>query len=145
LAFFSLTTLQTGTVGIEIPVHQDFHLGGTNTIRGWDLNSSVGKNQLINTAEYRYTLMKPRDFSVKGFTVYFGVQLAGFADVGIAWNDSSEFRREDFSAGIGFGVRLLVPFIDVFRLDFAYGEPGQGLRRYVGTSPKPVRQRQRVR
>jgi outer membrane protein assembly factor BamA len=145
LAFFSLTTLQTGTVGIDIPVHQDFHLGGTNTIRGWGLNASVGKNQFINTAEYRYTLMQPRDLSFKGFTLYLGIQLADFGDFGIAWNDSNEFRAEDFIGGIGFGIRFLVPFLEVLRIDFAYGEPGQGLRSHFGTSPKPVRQRQRVR
>ena len=51
LALFSLTTLQTGTVGVEIPVYQDFHLGGTNSIRDGDsiqreerTNSSIPSN-----------------------------------------------------------------------------------------------------
>jgi len=145
LAFFSLTTLQTGTVGVDIPVSEDFHLGGTNTIRGWGLNSSIGKNQFINTAEYRYTLLKPRDFSIKGFTVFLGVLLAGFTDFGIAWDESREFQSENFITGVGFGVRLLIPFVEVLRIDFAYGEPGQGLRSFVGVGTKPVRQRQRVR
>ena len=51
LAFFSLTTLQMGTVGVEIPIYQDFQLGGGNSIRGWGLESTSGKNQFINTLE----------------------------------------------------------------------------------------------
>jgi len=145
LAFFSLTTLQTGKVGIDIPVHQDFHLGGTNTIRGWSLNSSVGKNQFINTAEYRFALMKPRKFSFKGIAAYLGVQVAAFTDFGIAWNQSHDFNLENFIGSIGMGVRFLVPFIDVLRLDLAYGETGQGVSGHLGVNPKSVRQRQRVR
>ena len=84
LAFFQLTTLRTGTVGEQIPLHQDFHLGGNNTIRGWSLDSGRGKNQFINTFEYRYTLMLPKQGTFWGFTAYLGVQLAAFGDFGIA-------------------------------------------------------------
>jgi len=142
LAFFSLTTLQTGTVGVEIPVYQDFHLGGANTIRGWGLDSSRGKNQSINTLEYRYDLMVPRAFSIFGFTIYFGLQAALFADLGIAWDDSQGNRWLD---GYGFGIRLLVPFVDMVRIDFAFGEPGAGLTNQFGIGAKAVQQRKRIR
>jgi outer membrane protein assembly factor BamA len=145
LGLFSLTTFQTGRVGENIPTHQDFHLGGTNTIRGWGLNSSIGKNQFINTIEYDYLLMRQRSFSVKGFIAYIGIQLAAFTDFGIAWNEVSEFKADSFLTGIGFGVRFLVPFVDVIRVDFAYGEAGRGLRSHVGVTPKYVKQRERVR
>ncbi len=142
LAFFSLTTLQTGTLGVEIPVYQDFHLGGTNSIRGWALDSIRGKNQSINTLEYRYDLMVPRAFSIFGFTMYLGVQLALFGDLGTAWDDSQGSQWLD---GYGFGLRLLIPFVDMIRFDFAFGEPGAGHRRQFGIGEKAVQQRDRIR
>ena len=142
LAFFSLTTLQTGTVGVEIPLHQDFHLGGTNSIRGWGFDSTRGKNQFINTIEYRYDLMAPKAWSVFGVTFYLGLQVALFGDLGIAWEDSQGNRWLD---GYGFGLRLLVPFMDMIRVDFAFGPPGRGLNSQIGIREKAIKQRRRVR
>ena len=56
LALFSLASLRTGRVGEDIPVYLQFNLGGTNTVRGWTLGAREGKNQFINTLEYRYEL-----------------------------------------------------------------------------------------
>ncbi len=94
LAVFSLATMRTGTVGTDVPVYLQFNLGGTNTIRGWSLASSNGKNQFINTAEYRYTLMTPRDGKVLGLTGYLSLQLVAFGDLGSAWNDSDQVLQE---------------------------------------------------
>jgi len=145
IALFSLTTLQTGRVGTEVPIYQDFHLGGTNTVRGWSLDSRHGKNQLINTLEYRYSLLEPRAFSLKGFSLYLGIHLALFGDMGMTWSQSGEFNGDNLIGGYGFGIRFLIPFIDVLRVDFALGEPDRGLRSFVGIEPKPVKQRKRIR
>jgi len=145
LDFFSLATLRTGQVGVDIPIYLDFDLGGSNTIRGWTLGSSSGKNQFINTVQYRYELMKRRPFKVKGLSLYTGLQFAVFSDFGIAWNDSSEFAYDNFIGGIGIGLRILIPFVDVIRIDFAWGEPDKGIRNYFAVEPKPDRQRRRVR
>jgi hypothetical protein len=40
---------------------------------------------------------------------------------------------------------VLVPFVDLVRIDVAWGEPGQGAAVYFGISLKAARQRQRVR
>ena len=37
IAISSLFTYTTGTVGVDIPEWADFHIGGTNTVRGWEL------------------------------------------------------------------------------------------------------------
>ena len=142
LAFFSLTTLQTGTVGVEIPIYQDFHLGGTNSIRGWGLDSTSGKNQTINTLEYRYDLMVPKAWSVFGVSFYLGLQVTLFGDLGTAWGDNQENLWLD---GYGFGLRLLIPFVDMIRIDFAFGEPGKGLNSQIGLGEKALKQRRRVR
>jgi len=145
LAFYSLTTYRTGTVGEDLPIHQDFHLGGSNTIRGWDLDAQHGKSQFINTLEYRYLLMEPRPLSFKGINFYLGLQLAAFGDFGIAWDRNSQFELNNFIDGYGFGARVLVPFIDVIRFDFAFGEPDQGIKRHITLGWKPEKQRLRVR
>lgn len=143
LALFFLTTLQTGEVGEAIPLHQDFHLGGSNSIRGWGLDSTKGKNQFINTIEYRYEWVPPRARKVFGFNFYLGVQLALFGDFGVAWNHRAQKNR--WLDGYGLGIRFLVPFVDMIRVDFAFGEPGEGLGSHIGIQEKAVMQRRRVR
>jgi len=144
VALFSLTTLQSGTVGEEIPVYRDFHIGGANTIRGWDIGAREGKNQMINTLEYRYDVLKIRSFRVFGIGLYAGVQVAAFGDLGTAWNDSDDFTR-NFIGGGGFGVRLLFPYVRVIRLDFGFGQSGMGISPHFGIREKAYNQRFRVR
>ncbi|MFQ5603354.1 MAG: BamA/TamA family outer membrane protein [bacterium] len=145
LALFSLTTLRTGAVGKEIPPHQDFHIGGTNSVRGWELDAKRGKNQFINTAEYRVTVIKPNVLNLYGLTADVGLQVALFGDLGLAWNKSAEIEKSRFIGGYGFGIRFLVPFVNMFRFDFGLGAPGQSFRLHIGSFEKPVAQRFRVR
>lgn len=145
LVLFSLLTLQTGEVGQDIPSYLDFHIGGTNTIRGWGLDARSGKNEFINTVGYRYNLVEPRSFKVFGTHLHLGLQLTAFGDFGNAWNENKEFKLDNFIDGYGFGVRLLVPFVEMIRLDFGWGEPGQGMRFHFALFEKPVMQRFRVR
>ena len=140
----ALATWQTGIVGVDLPEYLQFALGGGNTVRGWSLGSRKGRNQIIGTGEYVFVARKVTPFSVAGLHAYAGVQVAAFADVGAAWNDSHE-QAVSAIDGYGIGLRLLVPFVDLIRLDVAWGEPGRGATAYVGISLKAARQRQRVR
>jgi len=143
-AFFSLLTLQTGAVGTDIPIHEDFHIGGTNSLRGWNIDAREGKNQWLNTLEYRFDLLKVTDHSFKGFNYYYGVQLAAFGDAGTAWDEKDEFNR-NFIGGGGFGIRLIVPYVNVIRIDFGYGQAHQGTIVHFGILEKAVYERRRVR
>ena len=146
LALFSLTTLRIGDAGTDIPLHQDFHIGGTNSVRGWDISPDrSGKNQWINTVEYRVTLMEPKVLSLLGLTADIGFQGALFGDLGVAWDESEEFKKDNFIGGFGLGFRFLVPFVNMFRFDFAFGESGEGFILHIGSLEKPVAQRFRVR
>jgi outer membrane protein assembly factor BamA len=145
LTFFSFSTFQTGTVGVDIPIYRDTHLGGTNSIRGWsDLNAREGKNQFINTVEYRYDLFKPRPIRVFGANLYGGIKLAAFGDIGTVWNEGDQFSR-NFIGGVGVGIRVIVPFIQMIRLDLAYGQHAQGLVPHFGIREKAFYHRRRVR
>jgi outer membrane protein assembly factor BamA len=145
LVLSSVTTLQSGRTGADIPIYRDFHLGGANTIRGWDLDAARGKNEHITTTEYRYTLVEPRDFTVFGASFYAGLQAAAFTDVGIAWDDAEELAVSNLVDGYGFGLRVLLPFVDIVRLDFAFGQPDEGLQRHIAVLEKAAMQRRRVR
>ena len=143
----ALSRTRTGKVGLEIPVHQDFHLGGTNTVRGWSRNSQQGRNEFIGTVEYSYRLVEPRKiFKGKfGDTLYIGFEMALFADGGKAWGDSTGFGDRGFLTGYGIGLRILMPFVNVIRIDFALGESGEGVLTHFGVVPKVEKQRLRIR
>jgi outer membrane protein assembly factor BamA len=136
--------MRTGTVGVDIPVYLQFNLGGTNTIRGWTLASRAGKNQFINSAEYRYELMAPRSGKIFGFSGYLGLQLVAFGDLGSAWNDSDQFMPS-FIGGYGLGIRAIIPFVNMVRFDLGWGEEGMGVHVAIGVLDNADMQRRRVR
>jgi outer membrane protein assembly factor BamA len=144
LALYSLLTLTSGEIGEDIPIYMDFHIGGTNSVRGWPLGSRVGKNQWLNTAEYWFRLFDDRAFRLWFIKWRMGFQLALFGDVGTAWYDGPEFG-ENFIAGFGGGVRLTIPVVVLLRLDIAYAKDEFGLKFAVGGAEKAIAQKQRVR
>ena len=143
LSFVGFATFQSGVVGRDLPQYMEFGIGGENSVRGWELGSRIGKNQAIGTIEYVYTVVPLRPFTVFGRNLYGGIQAAAFSDVGLAWTD--HFSASDAIDGYGVGLRLLFPFVDVVRLDVAFGEPGGGARFAVGIRLKADKQRERVR
>ena len=64
LMLSSLLTLQSGTLGEEVPSYLNYFMGGANTIRGYgvaDLGEELsGKNQLLGTVEYSLMLIPLR-------------------------------------------------------------------------------------
>jgi outer membrane protein assembly factor BamA len=145
IGLFSLATFQTGAVGDGLPDYLQFDLGGANSVRGWSLGSRRGRHQWIGTAEYSFVLRPLQAFSVAGVNLYAGVQLAAFADLGWTSNDGADPAKASAIDGYGLGLRFLVPFVDLVRLDVAWGEPGRGATAYFGVALKAARQRQRVR
>ena len=112
-------------------------------MRGWELDARSGKNQVLGTMEWSYSL---GDLGLERLlpTSNVDFRIAVFGDLGIAWNDPGEFDRDQFIGGGGVGVRMISPLFKVLRLDFALGETGAGISFHVG-STKPDAQRLRVR
>ncbi len=143
---FSLTTIRSGNVGVEVASWEQFGIGGTNTIRGWTFAARKGKNQMINTLEYRYTLLFPRRWDLPwGIKYRGGLQVAAFGDWGIGWDDAPEFAANNFIDGYGVGLRLLVPIVGMARIDVAWGEPGKTVFLHLGSFEKATYARRRVR
>jgi len=146
LAIYSLTTMRTGLIGEDVAPWQAFGIGGTNTVRGWEYAARRGKNQFINTIEYRITLLEPRLLYLPLNIKYRGgLSVALFGDVGIGWGDHIPFSAENFIGGFGLGLRLLIPIVGTMRIDVAWGQPGMGIFLHLGSFEKPVAARRRVR
>jgi outer membrane protein assembly factor BamA len=137
----TLLTLQPGTRGVDIPTYADYALGGENTVRGHDFGSRRGKNQFVNSLEYRYMAVPTRSFRVFGFNFYAGLAVAAFGDLGTAWDDAAGFE-DGFIGGGGIGLRLYLPFVNMIRLDLSFGS---GVHAQLGINEKAVAQRNRVR
>lgn len=145
VALFSTTRLRNGAAGVDIAPWQLFYTGGTNSVRGWPLGSLVGKNEMINTAEYRYTILKPKGWNLPfGIRYRGGLHLAAFVDAGTTWDEPREFSLDRTIAGAGVGARLLVPFVGMLRLDFAMGKSA-AVTVNISAFEKPAMTRRRVR
>ena len=144
MALYTLLSMSTGEVGTDIPIYLDFHIGGTNSVRGWPLGSQVGKNQWLNTAEYWFRLVDDHAFRFWFIRWRMGLQLGAFADLGTAWTEKNEFG-ENFIGGIGGGLRLTIPVVVLQRIDVAYARDRFGVVFAVGGGEKALAQRARVR
>jgi len=146
LTGFSLTTIRSGDVGVDVASWEQFGIGGTNTVRGWSFAARKGKNQMINTLEYRYTLLPVKRWDLPfGIKYRGGLQAAAFGDWGIGWDDIPEFATNRFIDGYGVGLRLLLPIVGVARADVAWGEQGKSVFLHLGSFEKATYARRRVR
>jgi outer membrane translocation and assembly module TamA len=67
-----------------------------------------------------------------------------FTDAGIAWSEPRELAMNRARAGVGGGLRLLVPGTEMVRFDFGWSPEG-GFHFHFASGTKPVAQRQRLR
>lgn len=143
-----LASLQSGDLGVDVPIYMDYVMGGANSIRGYQLDDLgtelFGKNQLITTLEYQYLLWDVREVALYGFPVTMGLELAAFIDSGLAWNTSNQFNTDHSRTGYGFGIRTLLPTVGEVRFDLAFSGEGDVTFNFA-TWPKFVAQRQRLR
>ena len=133
LAVGTEARIRSGT----IPLYERIHLGGTETVRGWDWNSFQGDNALIGSLEYRFDLARRRIAYGTAPSGYVDRGLGGalFADTGAVWDTHRTLDRSHFHSGYGLGLRLFVPFFHVVRFDYAWNTLGEG-RWQVNLYPK---------
>jgi outer membrane protein insertion porin family len=144
----SLTSLQSGTVGVDLPEYLIYRMGGANSIRGYSIEdlgvTLYGKNQLIGTLEYSLNLMRLQRWDFWKFALSLGLDFAVLADAGIAWSEPQNLALRRARAGLGAGLRLLVPGSEMVRFDVGWSPEG-GFHFHFASGSKPVAQRQRIR
>ncbi len=106
LALHLATGLSTGT----LPPHEQYRIGGAESLRGYDYGEFYGDKMVLANAEYRFQIIK-------------GLQGVVFADTGAAWLKDDPVNLADFSTGAGVGVRIDTP-IGMLRIDYGVGKKG---------------------
>ena len=105
----------------DVPIFERFFLGGGTTIRGFDyrwvgpkdeLGEPIGgKSMLMFSAEYNYPIYGP----LRG---------AVFYDTGNVWYDSYDVDLSDLRAGVGVGLRIIIPVMgQPIPVNLDYGWP----------------------
>jgi len=148
LMLSGLVTLQSGTVGEDLPVYLQYHMGGANSIRGYSVSelghTIYGKNQFLGTAEYSFNLLRLRRWDIFKWSLRLGLDFALLADVGTAWDEPRQFSMNRTRVGLGTGVRLLVPGSEMTRFDVGWS-PDEGFHFHFASGSKPNSQRNRLR
>ncbi len=110
LLLSGLMSFQSGVVGVDIPEYLQYRLGGANSLRGHDIEklgrTLFGRNQMLGTVEYAYTVLRPRRVDVWKLSLRMALELAAFADVGTAWNESRELSMNRTRGGRRGGCAL---------------------------------------
>jgi outer membrane protein insertion porin family len=107
----------------NLPESEEFSVGGSNSLRGYDEGKFEGTQMVTASAEYRFPLGGK-------------VQGVGFVDAGDAAGDSSDASYRDkleLKASVGVGVRVTTP-IGPIRLDYGVGEDGGKFHFSIGSS-----------
>lgn len=101
----------------QLPAFEQYFVGGSETVRGYDVDEQFGDNQVYGNLELRYRFQRK-------------FQLVAFADVGSAYGGAFA-SQQSFKAmtGFGGGIRLQTP-IGPVRLDIGRGD--QGIKTHFG-------------
>jgi outer membrane protein insertion porin family len=97
-----------GKWGEKLPLDEEFHIGGQNTLRGYEENQFRGSRTVLGTLEFRVPL-------TRDFLAYL------FLDAGRVWEDP---EMKEYKFGFGFGLRMSTP-LGIIRLDYGIGEEGK--------------------
>lgn len=96
----------------QLPAFEQYFVGGSDTVRGYNADEQFGDNQFYSNLELRFRLNQQ-------------FQLVGFTDVGKASGGrfSSDLVNSKVLFSVGVGVRVKTP-IGPVRLDIAKGSRG---------------------
>jgi outer membrane protein assembly factor BamA len=134
-----LFILNSGTM----PVYDRVFLGFNERIRGY-YNLIMPNPALyadyksysisLTSLEVRVSLLPVRYFSIENGPLIpslfrnlkFGLSAGIFVDSGIVWRNAGEIRLNNFLTGYGVGLHILLPYINVLRIEYALNKLGRG-------------------
>ena len=95
----------------QLPLFEQYYIGGSETVRGYNTEQQYGDNQLYGNLELRYRFQQ----KVTGVL---------FADSGTAYGGRFSSGNDiNLLSSVGLGVRLVTP-IGPIRLDYGIGRDG---------------------
>lgn len=116
----------------SLPPYERFYIGGAHTLRGLKPNHDRGNRLFIASIEYRIDITKSRPILPK---FDFGLGGTLFLDNGTVWSGGEELYNLHCFNGFGVGLRLFLPFVEVFRIDIAW-TPDSSYRVHFATGAK---------
>jgi len=118
---------RAATISGTVPFFEQYFVGGSDTLRGYDEDRFWGKNMLLTTTEYRYPIQ--RSFNAVLFVDYGGAW-GGYPSVN-SFTQSSGFNLH---LGYGAGLSFRTP-LGPIRIDIGFNEEGRSRTHFIiGTS-----------
>jgi outer membrane protein assembly factor BamA len=132
-ATLAMRVFQSYLIG-AVPVYRLNYLGYNERIRGRFYESWEGRNINLASIELRIPVIPIRYFSMDlpvippAYTrnLKVGLNAGIFADAGIIWSEPSEYAMANVISGFGFGLHFRLPYIEVFRIDYAFDPDWRG-------------------
>jgi outer membrane protein assembly factor BamA len=118
----------------DIPVYRYTYIGFDERIRGHFSEVREGKHINVAGLAIRFPIIPIRYFSLSLpgipdlYTTNLKLGLSGgfFIDSGIVWDEAPEYQWNNFRTGFGFGLHFHLPYIEVFRIDYAMDRDWNG-------------------
>lgn len=111
------------------PVYARFYVGYKERVRGQFYTQIEGENRALGGLELRIPLLPVRYINLDSpgavlghysQNLPFGVSLGLFVDAGATWFHRGSSRDPATLGGFGGGLHFHVPYVDVFRLEYAF-------------------------
>lgn len=116
-----------GSVAGTVPFFEQFFVGGSNSVRGYQEDRFWGKNMATFSLEYRHPVQK--SFNAIAFVDY-GSAWGGYGTV----NNFTQSNTPKFKLGYGVGFSFRTP-LGPIRLDFGWNQEGGSRTHFmIGTS-----------
>lgn len=127
----------------SLPIYDRVFLGYNERIRGYfnrvlpaaeEYQKYDSPNISLSSLELRFPLLPVHYFSWENAPIFssvyqnlkFGISAGIFIDSGIVWQRNNEFSLPNFFSGAGAGLHFHLPYVYVLRLDYAWGDNGEG-------------------
>ena len=129
----ALRAYQTYLSG-DVPVFRLNYLGFEERVRGHFFTQMEGRNINLGSVEIRFPLIPVKYFSLRLppvpdnylHNLKIGLSAGLFADAGIIWNDPGDYNMQNVLTGFGAGLHFHMPYIEIFRIDYAFNTHFQG-------------------
>lgn len=118
----------------KLPIYDRIFLGYSERIRGYFSRVFTAQNIMLQNIELRISLFPIRYLSWEKAPLFskffqglkYGASLGFFVESGTVWDRSDQIAMDRFFTGYGAGIHFHVPYFNVFRIDHAWNDKGQG-------------------